>query len=399
MGQDMTAQSPSLSLELVPMDTAPAEKKAAPAAESIEITAVERVHLPAAAPEVKTDRFVREAAQQYAEGHIDQPLWDRAFAQANGDRLAAADIYLAARATALRLLDRERRTERRILVPDAQPAIAAAAADTDADAGLARTVVQSSGSFHRRRLLAKYRPAIIAAAVILPLAIGGWLLLGLLSSGGDVTPAARAPAVKPSPAAAIPPAAVAAVEAPKPDPAVELMRKIQEFRDAGNWNMLVLYAVEWTRREPSNAVAWNQLRAGYLNLRQLDDAQGAARKAVEFAPKDASMWRNLAEVTLDLDDVSGAVLAYEQAAALDPQDLHSLRQIGVLTARQGCLPESRIAFERALALSPNDPTTLQMRAAATQPAAPKEKYSAARQIAPPAPDCRGTIEPVAPAPK
>lgn len=383
------------------MDTAPVEKKAEPAAESIEITALERAHPPAAVPEVKTDRFVREAAQQYAEGHIDQPLWDRAIAQANGERLAAADIYLAARATALRLLDRERRSERRILAPDAQPTVAAATADADADAGPARTVIQPSGGFNRRRLLAKHRVAIIAGAVILPLAIGGWLLTSLLSADGDVTSAARvptgAPAVKPALAAAAPTAAVG--EAPKPDPAVELMRKIQEFRDAGNWNMLVLYAVEWTRREPSNAAAWNQLRAGYLNLHQLEDAQGAARKAAEFAAKDASMWRNLAEITLDLDDVPAAVLAYEQAAALDPQDLQSLRQIGMLTARQGCLPESRMAFDRALALSPNDPTTLQLRAAAAQPVTPKEKYSAARQIAPPAADCRGTIEPMASAPR
>ena len=379
------------------MDTAPVEKKADQAAESIEITALERAHPPAAVPEAKSDRFVREAAQQYAEGHIDQPLWDRAIAQANGERLAAADIYLAARATALRLLDRERRTERRILAPDAQPMVAAAAADVDA--GPARTAVQPSGGFNRRRLLAKYRVAIIAGAVILPLAMGGWLLMSLLSSDGDVTSAARvptgAPAARPALAAAVPPTAAAVGEAPKPDPAVELMRKIQEFRDAGNWNMLVLYAVEWTRREPSNAAAWNQLRAGYLNLHQLEDAQGAARKAVDFAPKDASMWRNLAEITLDLDDVPAAVLAYEQAAALDPQDIQSLRQIGTLTARQGCLPESRMAFDRALALNPNDPTTLQLRAAATQPAAPKEKYSAARQIAPPAADCRGTIEPMA----
>ena len=59
----------------------------------------------------QTDRFLLEATRQYQEGHLDQPLWDRAIAQTNGDEEPAVEIYLRARATALRLLDRERRME------------------------------------------------------------------------------------------------------------------------------------------------------------------------------------------------------------------------------------------------------------------------------------------------
>ena len=59
--------------------------------------------------------------RQYEEGRMDESLWTRALAQANGDKEAAVAVYLRARATALRLLNRDLRTERR------PPATAAAA--------------------------------------------------------------------------------------------------------------------------------------------------------------------------------------------------------------------------------------------------------------------------------
>ena len=75
------------------------------------------------------DRFEREATRQYEEGHIDEPLWTRALAQANGDKEAAVAIYLRARATALRLLNRDLRTERRPAAPAAAAPVARDAAD------------------------------------------------------------------------------------------------------------------------------------------------------------------------------------------------------------------------------------------------------------------------------
>src|SRR5450432_3250069 len=118
MRQDMA--STNLTLEMLPMDPPPGPPPDVPAPSDPEAPSeIEIVPLDAtrtrpapSPPEDKTDRFLREATHQYAEGHLDQPLWDRAFAQTNGDKEAAVAHYLQARAIALRLLDRQRHTEK-----------------------------------------------------------------------------------------------------------------------------------------------------------------------------------------------------------------------------------------------------------------------------------------------
>ncbi|MCC7326258.1 MAG: hypothetical protein IT521_05580 [Burkholderiales bacterium] len=364
------------SLELLPMDPAASAAPAPSAAETIEITPMERVTPAPSAPESKVDRFAREAAQQYAEGHIDQPLWDRAYAQANGDRNEASEIYLRARATALRLLDRERRSRK----AEQRGQASDDAAESEAEREPVATV--ASARFGLRRVLGRYRMPLIAAGVLLPLVVGGWLLFSNLGGQADDDSVARVAAAFPTapPKPAKHPGAMTDAGA-KAEAKAALMKKIQAFRDAGNWNMLVLYSVEWTRQEPDSVAAWNQLRAGYLNLHQYEDALGAARKVVAIAPADARMWRELAQVNVSLEDLAGALRAYEQAAVRDPRDIESLRQIAALNARLGCVAESKQAFDRALALAPDDAVTLRLRAAAAQQAsAPKETHAAARQV-------------------
>ena len=53
---------------------------------------------------------------------------------------------------------------------------------------------------------------------------------------------------------------------------------VQQLKDAGNWNVLVLYASKWTRDQPDNAAAWKELSIGYANLHQFNDAAVAATK-------------------------------------------------------------------------------------------------------------------------
>ncbi len=79
-------------LELVP--AGPAGAAALSAAAEIDILPLSTKRVVPPAPTEKPDRFMAEAAHQYAEGHLDQPLWDRAFAQANGDKEAAVAAYL-----------------------------------------------------------------------------------------------------------------------------------------------------------------------------------------------------------------------------------------------------------------------------------------------------------------
>lgn len=321
-----------LVLSLVPLDEPQATPppgsalSAPPAMVSMEVEilpvgAIKRENTPAAdSPE----RFLREATKQYEEGHIDQPLWDRAMAQANNDKAAATATYLSARATALRVLDRDRRSRRRAAAPNAVPQ------------GFGDTVplnVPPRAGIGRAGLLAmfsQHRYWVIAAAIV-PIGVAGWLL----SSSRVSSPISETAAARAVPAIDRPVIRVQAPEAPPKTKSVtsigsasgvtkEFLAKVQELTDAGNWNVLVLYAVEWTRKEPANASAWDLLRGGYVNLHQYRDALEAATKAAQLAPGDSRMWRNLGQVNMDLDDPPAALRAFDQALAASPQDATTL---------------------------------------------------------------------------
>ena len=130
--------------------------------------------------------------------------------------------------------------------------------------------------------------------------------------------------------------------------------KIQSFKDAGNWNVLVLYAVEWTRKEPSSAQAWKELGSGYLRMKQYDDALDATRKAVQLSPDDAQLWQNLGQINVALRQPAAALSAFEKASTLNEHDVTSRAQAGELNLELGHLPAARAAFASALAINPLD---------------------------------------------
>ena len=166
----------------------------------------------------------------------------------------------------------------------------------------------------------------IAVAILVALAVGGWLAYRYLNAkpaeANLASPAVVPPkAVTPAPSIAAAAEAVRVRSRAQADGASpELLRKIQELRDAGNFNVLVLYLVEWTRKEPSNPTAWDQLRAGYATLKQYEDALAAAKKAQELLPEDAGLWHKLGVAYADAGDPVGALRAFDQAVARDDQD-------------------------------------------------------------------------------
>ena len=334
-------------LELVPID----EPHAVAPSSEIEIVPMGMTVVDNTVSPGSTDRFLKEATQQYEEGHVDHPLWDRALLQAGNDKAVATEAYLRARATALRLLDRERRTRR----TDATSAMPPMPGDT-----VARRRTPLTGKITR------HRNAMIAAAALASLGFCVWLLTVYLGSSSTSDAAiARPVPVRPQPAVRgqSPEAAEAVADKRTRRGATpEFMSKIQQLNDSGNWNVLVLYAVEWTRLEPENAAAWDQLRGGYVNMRQYRDALDAATKAVQLAPGDSRMWRNLGQVNMDLNAPGEALKAFDQALAVNPDD----------------------AMARCLRIS-----VVQL------PGVQKDAKATARQPATFDSTCRGLIEPVA----
>lgn len=344
-------------------------------------------------PPARIDVFAQQAAREYAQGHVDQPLWDRALSQAQGDKTAAAAIYVRARGTALRLLSRDRTFDATRPLPPPPPEV---------DPGERRRVA-------RKAAFVRYRYPALGGLVLLVVAVGsGYTLLRGGASApeasvaaGLATPpaaAAKAPvAAKGVPVAATTGSAAlaagaAADNAEAANSIAALQSKIGALRDAGNWNVLVLYSVEWTRREPGNPAAWNQLRAGYMYLRQYDDALGAAKKAVQLAPNDAVLWRRLGEVNVALDDPPAALAALREAVARDATDVASLQSIALLATRLGQPQEAKASLDRALAAQPGDAVTVCLRNGLTQLAPARDAYTALRQVSAVDAKCHGRAE-------
>jgi Flp pilus assembly protein TadD len=322
--------------------------------------------------------FLACATREYEQGRIDQPLWVRAIAQVQGDETLAVAAYLHARATALRVVNRDKRLER----------------SDRHSVGMADRVEHDNAKPGVRN-----RTVIVAMLGSLVVVVVG--LLGAYwasnSTQQPIVAAGAPPAPRSGPAKPAEKAHVAsnnaAINAIKENRSQEFKTRIQALKDAGNWNVLVLIASAWTRKEPGNAAAWNELSIGYVNMRQLDDAHAAATKAVQLAPKDALLWRNLGQLNLELNDPVEALRAYEEATRWNDGDAYSFVQAGILNARLDRLPEAKLAFGRALALNPEDADA---RCGdvwiAQRQARPKEASAAAKQSKPLDGKCRELIE-------
>ncbi len=288
------------------------------------------------------DRFLAKATAELEAGEIDQPLWVRAMAQSGGDEALAKPSYLRARATALRLAKRDRRAD----VPTRRPDESRSESDAVRQHGPAR---------RKKRMMLVAAAAIGSLVVLAGVALMRWdaaparqhPVAPAAASANASKPAARAESAQQGASSA---ATVARHELSSDD----FAGKVRELREAGNWNVLVLYAVEWTRKQPANPQAWKELSAGYAMLHQYDEALEAATNAVQLAPADFELWQTLGQVNVALAQPAKALVAFERAADLNGRDVTSLIQAGALNAELGHLPQARETFARALAVSPGD---------------------------------------------
>jgi tetratricopeptide (TPR) repeat protein len=260
------------------------------------------------------DEFLAAAAQEYEKGQVDPALWARSTAQSGGDESLAIAAYLRARATALQLARREERVDNPAREASKPAVEARAAGAPKAEARKPRAAPRSRID---PRLL--YGGAAVAGLVIV---FAAWLLLSTRQDDAPTTLAAASSALIPQPAQTKPAAPVAAQPTPPAEPSFDV--KIAELQKARNWNVMALYAVEWTRKQPGNPAAWNALSIGYGNLRQYDEALDAANKAVALAPADANVLRNLGRQNLAVDRWPEAGAAFDRVLAVASNDVGAL---------------------------------------------------------------------------
>jgi len=346
------------SSELSLVDAPAASRAVAPVADAASSASTEPGSAAAAASE---DRFLAKARKEHATGSVDPSLWARAVAQAGGDEALATRMYLNSRATALRVAKRQEKAAQRALVVEVLSKAPDSGFDAKApEASLETTPKETSLPPHRSRGPNRRRMFLVAGVLGSIVVIGG--LVTVLS---DSDAAQQHSVAKPAPSVSVsgrslPSAPTASVAANTGSPAREdvsgedLVGRVQALEKAGNWNLLVIYAAELTRKQPGNAEAWKQLSQGYLKLRQFGEALDAATKAVQLSPENFLVWQSLGQVNLALQRPAEALLAFQQAAALNDRDVVSLIQEGKLNTQLGRLPEARMAFAKALAVSPED---------------------------------------------
>ncbi|HXX85835.1 MAG TPA: tetratricopeptide repeat protein [Casimicrobiaceae bacterium] len=291
------------------------------------------------------DRFLAEAEREFQEGYIDQPLWARAVVKAAGDEKLAAQSYVRFRAAALRV---EKRNQRAVRLARRARAMSVANG----------TLSKPSSPKYGITGLTRKQLAWLTGTLSFLIVAAGLIAFRSGSEAPQRTNAAG-PVRSASEAASATPAKATSTDASEATiPRRDYAARVRELNEAGNWNVVVLYAAEWTRSQPNNPDAWKELSGGYLKLRQFSDAVEAATRAVEIAPKDAAMWRNLGQVNAAMDDAPAAIAAYEKAVEADPQDAASLVQVGVLNMQIGALSAAKVALAKALALAPGDADAL-----------------------------------------
>ena len=308
-----------------------------------------------------TDRFLAKATKEHATGHVDPLLWARAVAHAGGDEALATRLYLDSRATALRVEKRQEKAAQRARVVEVLGNAPDPGFDAEAPEACDETTSKETSQPRHRSTGPSRRRVILVAGVLGSIVVSG----GLVALLSDSDAAQQHNVAKPAPPVnvsgrSMPSSQTASVAANTGGPAredvsgEELVSRVQALEKAGNWNLLVIHAAEWTRKQPGNAEAWKQLSQGYLKLRQFGDALDAATKAVQLSPDNFLVWQNLGQVNLALQRPAEALLAFQQAAALNDRDVVSLVQEGKLNTQLGHLPDARIAFAKALAVNPED---------------------------------------------
>lgn len=288
------------------------------------------------------------AVKEYQEGQVDPALWRRAGDQSGSDASLVIAAYLRARAT---VLEREQKQYDR---PQKQTRGAVAIRGASAGKAESKPPLESVSTRISGALRRGVQPRLIylgaGAAALASAVIVVWLIASPGKNESVRPPVASAAA--PAPSRSAPPTprgngqpAIGGKSQGSVDPSFEA--KVQELKKTGNWNVLVIHAIDWTRKEPKNVAAWRELSVGYSNLRQFADALDAANRAVQLAPENASLWSNLGHVNLTIERLTEAGIAFDRALALSPDDPDALCGAALVAQRQG-RPNDADALARRL---------------------------------------------------
>ena len=108
---------------------------------------------------------------------------------------------------------------------------------------------------------------------------------------------------------------------------MDLVGKMRALKKEGNWNLVVLYAVEWTRKQPANADAWKELSHGLYQVAPVRRGAGALRqKRCSSRPTISCNGKTLDRSTSPYAPRAvEALKAFHRAAVLNDHDVSQPR--------------------------------------------------------------------------
>ncbi len=109
-----------------------------------------------------------------------------------------------------------------------------------------------------------------------------------------------------------------------------------------------------TELDSGYARAWNNLGNALRESGRLGEAESAFARATTADPRYPLAWANLGVARRDLGRDDDAAAAFERAIALDPKQRLALTALAGLRRGQGRIDEAAALYERALAAEPRD---------------------------------------------
>jgi tetratricopeptide (TPR) repeat protein len=123
---------------------------------------------------------------------------------------------------------------------------------------------------------------------------------------------------------------------------------------AKDWQVMRDWCQKWTKSEPENADAWNNLGIAYDSLYRYNDATEACCQAVRIDPKNASAWYNLGIACYGLNRYDDAIEAYRQAIKIDPKDAAAWDDLGNAYDELNRYDDAIEAYRQAIRIDPKD---------------------------------------------
>ena len=132
----------------------------------------------------------------------------------------------------------------------------------------------------------------------------------------------------------------------------EWLNKARALEEKKDWQGLKDHALQWTKAEPGNSVAWYGLGLAYDDTKQYAKAIEAYRQAIRVSPDYADAWNNLGAANTGTKQYAKAIEAYQQAIRVKPDHVNAWSNLGYTYLNTKQYAKAIEAYQQAIRIKP-----------------------------------------------